>query len=264
MKETIFILDDNPVIIEIYRKLLRDYKLHCFTSMPEALEFIESSDFKHVALAILDFEIGYGFKVTGLNLAYKIRKYYPDTKIAICTAFNYHPTLAKYIDVFQLKTFPKPIGNEIVQYIELLLKDKKQVTEDKLEQNIRAFMSSAIYFRYIFPIEYELTEDLEKQAESFETLENEINDGFNRISDLLEEYGMDFGHFLVIAGNDIELAVDFRELLLKYIPKILSFIKAVLYSQINFTEEEMHTLEDMEKIGKDIFNTLDEVKKSKV
>jgi hypothetical protein len=168
------------------------------------------------------------------------------------------------VNLLDIKTFPKPIDKEIVNYVESMLKEKNKTTTDKLEQNIRAFMSSAIYFRYIFPIEYEISPELEKQAEDFESIENKINDGFNRIEEILEEYGLDFGHFLLISGADVELTFDFRGLLLEYIPRILSFIKAVLFSQINFTEEEMRTLDDMEKIGKEIFTTLDAAQKGKV
>ncbi|MFA5356741.1 MAG: response regulator [Candidatus Omnitrophota bacterium] len=92
----ILVVDDDPIVLSFFRKLLRDYEVTTVASGKEALEQVEAGDFD---LLFLDISLK---DMSGLELCNKILRAKPGTEIIVITG---DPTRGKEAESIGVRAF---------------------------------------------------------------------------------------------------------------------------------------------------------------
>jgi len=252
MKYNIFILEDDKDNIVVYKLVLKDFNLFIFENFESALDFIISPEFEKINLAIIDVNLGFGFKISGFNVIYRILKKYPTIPIIICTAYRNDNNVEKYAKIIGAKLIEKPVNSKMVGTINAIVNNKSDNFFGEIEHQVREFMTGAMYLKNILNLDISMPPEYLDKLDKLDKIEERI---FSNLEYIKES--------LVLPEKEIKkeqkftVIKTFKNDLCFFIKTLIGIIELTLYSQLNLSADEIIFVEEISSLGEKIISQME-------
>jgi DNA-binding NarL/FixJ family response regulator len=242
MKKTIFIAEDDDLIIELYKSVLEnDYELAIFDKVFEAVEYVASDNFKDVSLAILDLNIESGIKIGGFNIAYKIFKKSPTTPIIICSSILDDTEVKKYTKTVKASYLKKPVDvRELKELVNDLVAEKYIDKMHDIEICTREFITASIYLKQLLKFDLMLPEEYESVLNDLEKVEESI------LADINDLKGESKTLSFKVLKTDIEY----------YVNNLTDIGKSIIYTGSDKADNSLIIVQEMFETGNKLLELL--------
>ena len=256
MKKNILIVEDEKGLTELYKRLFKEYNLTIFNNLQDTLDFVNSSSFDKINLAIIDVNLGDGLEISGFHIVYHIQKIKPYLPIIICTAYEDDFLVKSYAQGLDLQIIRKPFSPNIKELISEKINRKHRIPVDEIEQLTRVFMSSALYLKFVLQMNFEVSEEINAKINVLEKVEVRINKAFNEITSKLSENPKEYINVLQSTNTGYKFYKSFKQDLEFYITNMLRISQKIILSQINASEDEIELVEELDSIGEKLLKEL--------
>lgn len=265
MSDGIFILEDDDIIIRRYDQLFDNFYLHIFNNINSALDFVKSDVFDRIKVCVLDINLGYGFKISGFNVAFNILKRDKNMPIVVCTDFYDSPKVIQYCKFLGTKPIEKrsvgkvvkAVTNALAKYEKTHVKDKKIKEEiGIMENDIRYFMSNVIVIRYDLEVNFRIPEHLEYMISEFSETEEVISNNYLKVIELAKQKNMNFDRvYNNYEGEYPEIEI-LKNQLYRYIPAIVDYVKEIILINPDIPDEMINMFENIELVSSRILRSV--------